>query len=424
MPSGTADDACAREVLVRLGRRAWRRPLAEAEVTLLVGIAKQGAMALGDFHKGLEFPVAALIQSPSFLFRAELGEADPTVPGRLRYDSWEMASRVSFLLWNSIPDDALLDAAERGELITDAGLATQVDRLLADPRARDGVRQLFTELFELDRLDELVKDPKLFVNTSPEIGPAARTETLMGLEDLIFERKGDYRDLFTTRRTFLDRKLASIYDVPAPAREGFGAHEWPEDSERVGLLGQLSVLALHAHSTSSSATRRGKFVRRVLLCVNLLPPPTDVDTSIPEPSGTARTLRDRVKEHLENPSCAVCHKVMDPIGLGLENFDGLGQWRLTDNDAPIDASGELDGTAFTSPRELAEAVRNHPNLAPCFVKSVYRFATGHLEESGEAEMLKWLAEDFAGAGHRVLPLIRQVALSPGFRLARAAKEGP
>ena len=414
-PAGVSDDACARSTLAALGRRVFRRPLTAAELTRLVTLAGTAARALGDFHRGLELSVAALLESPHFLFRVELGEPDPAAPGQLRFSAWELASRLSFLLWNTIPDDALLDAAERGELLSDAGLDAALDRLLASPRARVGLRSFFTDLLELYRLDELVKDPKVFVQASPELGPAAREETLRGIEHLVFDAPADYRELLTTRRTFLDRRLAAVYEVQAPARQGFGMHVWSEDSPRAGLLTQASVLALHAHSTSSSATRRGKFVRKVLLCANPAPPPVDVNTMLPEPSGNTPTLRDRVAVHLQNENCAVCHRFTDPIGLGLENFDGVGRYRATENGAVIDAPGELGKVPFSNPRELAAAVVAHPDFVPCFVKSVYRYAGGHLETAGEAGVLEDLTNDFAAGGHRVLPLLRLLVKSPGFR---------
>ncbi len=413
-PSGVEDAACAGSAVRSFGRRVWRRPLADEEVEGLVSIALEAARVRGDFFKGFEFAIAALLQSPHFLFRVEIGEQDGQ--GR-RFTDYEMAARLSFLLWDTGPDQALLDAAERGELTDDAGLAAQVERLLASPRARAGVRSFFSDLFNLRALDALSKDPTIFEHISPEVGPAAREETLLGLEWLIFEEDGDYRDVMTTRRTFLNRKLASIYSVPAPAREGFAEAELPEESERVGLLGQVSFLALNAHPVSSSVTLRGLFVRETLLCQDVPLPPSNVDTSIPEPSGETPTLRDRVAEHLENEACVGCHLRTDPIGLGLENFDGLGRFRLRDNEVLIDASGDLDGVAFEGPRGLAEALREHERLGPCLVRNLVRYANGHQEVPGEADMIDALSKAFEGRGHRVKALLFDLATSPGFRRA-------
>jgi hypothetical protein len=414
-PDSNVDLSCASRFVESFGRRAWRRPLEGDEIARITSTATTAGAALGDFYDGLEFAIAAILQSPSFLFRVELGEPDPDHEGGRRYTSYEMAARLSFLVWNTTPDDELLQAAEDGALVTDAGIQAQVDRLLASPRARAGLRTFFTDMFELHRLDSLSKDPTIFTHYSAELGPAAREETLADLEQLIFDLDGDYRDLFILDRTIVDRRLAAVYGVRAGSRDGFKEVSLPRDGQRRGLLGQVSVLALQAHPVSSSATKRGKFVRQVLLCGDVPPPPVNVNTALPEPTGTALTLRDRVKEHLTNPTCAGCHSLMDPIGLGLENFDGIGRLRSEDHGATINPSSELDGVPFADAWELAEAVRSHPKLPGCLARSMYRYATGNVESEGETEQLEALTRRFVRSGHSVLSLLRGVALSPGFR---------
>lgn len=411
-PAGVVDRACAEQSLRTLGRRVWRRPLSEVELAQLVEIGANAARQLGDFYAGLEFSVATLLQSPHFLFRREVGAE---IDGQRRHTGWETAERLSFFLWNTIPDDALLDAAARGELGDHPRYAEHVDRLLADPRAKQGVRAFFTEMLELDELDELRKDPTIFEHYTPELGGSAREETLRLIEYLVFEQDADYRDLMTTRTTFIDRRLASLYGVPAPSRDGFGRYDFPEGSERVGLLGHISVLALQAHASVSSPTLRGIFVRRNLLCGAIPPPPANVDTSIPEPLPGSVTLRDRVARHLEDPSCAGCHRLMDPLGLGLENFDAIGRWRDTESGEPIDTSGDINGVAFSTPSELAHTLAVTPDLTQCLMRTAYRYATGHKEVPGEAATLRDLSARFEQSGYRVLPLLRSVALSDGFR---------
>lgn len=412
-PTGAADAGCARRLLERIGLLTWRRPLDAGELDALVDVVTTVGAAEGAFEVGLRYGIAALLQSPWFLFRAEVGEP---ASGERVLTGWELASRLSYFLWNSTPDDALLEAAATGELSTDEGLERQARRMLDDPRAIDGVRNFFTEYLQLDQLDGLRKDPDVFTHMSPELGPAAREETLRLVEDFAFESEGDFRDLFTTRRTFIDRSLAALYDVPAPSREGFAETVLPADSPRRGLLGHASFLALHSHPVSSSATLRGRFVRETLLCGVIPPPPVNVDTSIPEPSADAPTLRERVAVHLEVDSCAGCHLLMDPIGLGLETFDGLGRYRSTEAGAVIDASGELDGVMFDDASELAEAVADHPSLASCFVRSVFRYANGRADESGDAELLAalsgWWERD---ADRRIQPLLVELVMSPAFR---------
>lgn len=417
-PAAVSDDACARSTLQALGRRLWRRPLEQDEVDRLVAISGKAATTLGDFHEGLQYGVAGLLQSPSFLYRPAVGEPDPTRPELRRYTAYEMASRLSFFLWNVTPDDELLDAAQSGALSSDAGLRQQAERLLASPKAREGARNFFNEYLGLEDLTQLSKDPTLFTYYSPEVGPSAREETLRLFEHFAFDLDADYRDLFTTRVTFVNPKLASMYGIQAPNLTGFGVTEHPEDSPRLGLLGHISLLALYAHPVSSSATLRGKFIRSRLLCSRIPDPPVNVNTALPEPSPELATLRLRVQEHLTNPDCATCHLSMDPIGLGLENFDGIGRFRRRENEALIDPSGDLDGAPFQDARGLANALHDHPDLPTCFVRNAYRYATGFLEETREAKTLDALNYDFRASGYKVRSLLLNIALSPAFRLAR------
>ncbi len=412
-PEATVDTACASSALAALARRAWRRPVTEDEVQRLTALADAASETLDDFDDGFEFGIAAVLQSPYFLYRVELGEDDGE--GGLRYSDVEMATRLAFFLWNTLPDEELLLAAEAGELTTDAGLEEQVVRMLADDKARQGMRAFFTELYELHQLDEMSKDPNLFVNMSEELGPSAREETLLLLEYLIFDQDADFRELFTTRTTFLDRELAMLYDVPAPSREGFGQTMLPADEGRRGLLGHVSVLAGQSHAVSTSVTLRGLFIRERMLCVNVDPPPADVDASIPEPDADAPTMRERVAVHLEEPFCAGCHQITDPIGLGLENFDGIGRWRLTENGATIDPSGELDGAGFEDAWGLGEALGQHPNLGPCLTEMLMQYSDGQHLDEGEEDLADWHAQGFAASGHSVLWLMQDIALSPGFR---------
>ncbi len=414
-PEGVDDEACATEVLGTLGARAWRRPLTGSELDRLVGLSMVAAETLGDLDEGLTYGISAILQSPRFLYRVDAGEVDPDDDSLRRYTNFEMASRLSFFLWNSPPDEALYEAAAQGELTTAEGLEAQALRLLDSERSRAGVLNFFSEMWALYHLDELSKDPMRFPHMSPEVGPSAREETLLGVEHLIFDLDGDYRELFTTYTTFLNRKLAAIYAVPAPAREGFAETQLPEDGHRRGLLGQVSFLALHSHPTGSSPTLRGVFVRETLLCQPIPLPPAGVDTSIPEPSPDLPTMRERIAVHIANPGCASCHNSTDVIGLGLENFDGLGRFRATESDVLIDASGTVDGVEFADAPELAEAIAYHPALPRCLVQSLYRYATGRVNESGESDLLNTLTNRFAHNDYRVKSLLVDIVMSPGFR---------
>jgi hypothetical protein len=252
---------------------------------------------------------------------------------------------------------------------------------------------------------------------SPDLGPSAREETLLGIEDLVFTKDADFRQIFTTQHTFIDRKLAALYNVRAPSLDGFGEAELSADGGRRGFLGQVSFLAPNSHATATSATRRGIFVRQVLLCQTVLPPPANLNTSIPEVSKDAPTLRDRVAIHLTDPYCAGCHNSMDKVGLGFENFDSLGGWRSTENEAVIDASGDLDGRDFDNAWELSGLLAESERFPRCLTKTLYQYATGHAEADGEEELVTWLSDDFARSDHSVKALMRSLALSEGFATA-------
>lgn len=414
-PTGPGDAACAGEVLAPLARRAYRRTPSPEELEALVAVAVNAGATLGDFHDGLEYGIAAILMTPDFLYRPALGGAAPE-GGAL--SQLELASRLAFFLWDTLPDDALLDHAEAGTL-EGAGLEAEVDRMLADPRLAQGLRAFATDWLELDRLSNLSKDSTMFRAASAELGPDAREETLRFLEHHFLTEEVPYRDIFTSRTTFVNRRLASIYGVEAPAREGFGAVTLPEDGERIGLLGHASLLSLHAHATSTSPTLRGKFIRTTLLCTEIPPPPASVETTIPPPSVDATTLRDRLAAHRDSPACAACHTALDPIGLGLEQFDGIGALRTLDNGAPIDASGHLDDRPFTTGRQLAELVAEHPELVSCFVERVFRYATGSEPEGDDEGALHDANQRFVGGGTRYRALVRAIALSPSFRAVRA-----
>ena len=414
-PQGDRDDECAAQFIERFGLRLWRRPLDEEEVRELILLAGRAAETLEDFYAGLEFVLARLIQSPHFMFRAELGEEDVDSASGRRFTEYDLASRLSYFLWNSTPDEELLTAAAEGQLSTRRGLIEQTERLLDSSRAREGLGFFFNDYLNLWKLAKVRKDSESFENYSGDLPRDARRETLKLLEHLTFDAQSDLRDMMTSRASFINPLLATIYRVPAPDPDGFAYIEFAEESQRAGVLTQVAFLSMHAHAIHSSATLRGKAVRTVLLCQDIPVPPVSVDTSIPEPSAGQKTLRERVAQHLTDPSCAGCHKLTDPIGLGLENFDALGSWRALDHGAVIDPSGELDGVDFDQPQELALAIANHPNFAPCFIQKLASYALGRPLDAEEEAWLETLTARLAHHRHRLLPVIKELIVSPLFR---------
>lgn len=414
-----ADDACAEEFVRVVGRRLLRRPLEPAEIDGRVVLARNAAADLSDFYGGLEVALATLLVSPEFLFRVELDEEDPDDASARRITSLTMASRLSYFLWNTAPDDELLAAGEAGDLVDDQALASQVDRILSSPRLDESVRALFSDMYEFDLIEQglVRKDTAIFPAYSQAVLQDAREQTLRVITDHLLEQDGDYRALFTTRSSFMTRPLGLVYRVPVASPDGWESFRFPNDSRRAGLLTHVSLLALHSHPGRSSPTLRGKFIREVLLCQDVPPPPGDIDFSMfaDEAALSSSTARDRLEVHNNDPACAGCHGLMDPLGLALEHLDGLGMERETENGEVIDASGELGGTTFEGPPTLGATIAAEPALTRCFVQTLYRYAVGREPEAGESDLLDYLTESFAHSGYRLRELLRELVLSDGFR---------
>lgn len=411
------DRACVSAFTQSMAEALFLRPLKPDALDALVGLAEVHMETLGDFEASLEFVLSTLLQSPSFLFRTEHGTTH-TSSGAVGYDSRAMASRLSYFLWGSGPDEWLNERAAAGALDIDAGedYAATVDAMLEDPRAHAGIRTFFSDMLRLSELDTLLKDSTVYPQAVSTFGQSAREGTLRFIEYHVFETSGDYRDLLTSRETFVDPLLAIVYRVPAANLEGFGRVTLPVESRRRGLLGQASILALHSHAVTTSATLRGLFVRETLLCGEIPDPPPGVVTVIPEATGDSPTLRDRVAIHLQDPVCSSCHLLMDPIGLSLEQFDAIGQFRTEEGGAMIDASGTWLGRRFEDAADMTERLRNDPAFLACFPRTVFRYAMGRLDTPADEVTLEELEADFASQEYRVLDLFRAVATHPSFRV--------
>lgn len=419
-----ADARCAAQFLGSVGRLLYRRPLSIPELDQIVAGAGSTADRMKDFYAGLAVALEGMLVSPDMLFVVDLTEPDSASPGQRRLDSYSMASRLSFFLWNAAPDDHLLKMAARGDLQKPDGLASAVDYLLASPRLETGVRALFDDMLGFDDFAVLSKDGAIYPAFVGDTVQDAREQTLRIIVDQLLVRKADYRDLFTTRSIFISPSLGPLYGVTAPP--GWTPYEIPEGSPRIGLLTQIAFLASHAHPGRSSATRRGKALRELLLCQVVPRPPPNVDFSlIEDPKSTIRTARERLAAHRANPVCAGCHKITDPIGLALENFDGAGQYRVTERGAPIDASGNLDGKNFDDPRGLAKSLHDAPGLTSCMVRRAYSYATGAEFKAADKPMLAYLNTQFADSQYRVPDLLRTIVLSRAFsHVAEAAAPAP
>jgi len=414
---------CAARFFAETGRMLFRRPLSDAQTEHFVSLAQDGASQLDDFHEGIRLGLYAMLVAPDFLFRIE--RVDPQDPSRL--DPYSRAERLSFFLTNAPPDDELLQAAQDGELGRTRGVRAQAERLIASDRFESAVRSFFADMMEFDAFDELSKDPEIYPAFNSDLAHDAQEQTLRTIAEHVVAEDGDYRDLFTLRETFLTRALGVVYRTPVPAAQGWQAVRFAPDAGRAGIQSHVSFLALHAHPGRSSPTLRGYALRQVFLCQEVPDPPANVNfTAIEEHVGEANvTARDRLSIHNTEPSCAGCHKVMDPLGLALESYDGLGTSRTHENGELIDLAGELDGTAFSTPDGLAQALRDHPETPRCLAQRMYTSAVGRDIEWDERYYLDWLIEEFADDGHSVRDLMRRIATSENFfTVARRTAERP
>ncbi len=415
-----ADDACAGAFLARVGRLLYRRPLSEDQLEAYVDAAAIAARTTGDFYQGIEFSLAAMLSSPQFLFR----EAR-TVPARGSVhvlDAYAKASQLSFFLWNSGPDLLLLEAAAKGVLDRPRGLSREVDRMMESPRLEAGLRAFFTDNFGFDKITSLTKDAAIFPEFSAQVAEDAQEQTLRTILDVVLTRNADYREIFTTKKTFLTQQLGSIYRVPAISDAPNGApdtwqeYEFAADDPRAGILTHISFTALHSPAGRGSPTLRGKALREIMMCQPVPPPPGDVPFNIINDTSNPlyRTARKRLAAHAANPVCAGCHKITDPIGLALETFDGQGKFRTTENRETLDTSGTLDGVAYQDAAGLARAVRDNPATTTCIVNRLSAYALGRATAPGEKAWVAHLQKAFADGGYRATTLMRAIAVSREF----------
>lgn len=418
-----ADDACTAQVVRTFGRTLLRRPLGDDDIATRVAAAAQTTAAQQDYYAGLQLALTSLLVSPEFLFRVEAGDPAPLEeqPNRLQLTDLSLASRLSYFLWNRGPDEALLAAAERGELQQPEGIAREVDRMLASGHLAAGVRAFFEDVFLFDQFDNLNKDVTQYPLFNTHMAADAREQTLRFIVDQLVAKQADYRTLFTSRQLPMTRSLGPLYGLPVRAAEGWEEAMLPPGQPRAGLLSHASFAMLFAHPGRSSPTLRGVFLREALLCQGIPEAPADVDFTrfVQDVTAVHNTARDRLEVHSTQASCKGCHVLTDPIGLGLENFDGIGKFRTAENGAPIDTSGKFDGRAFANAAELGQAFADNPQVPACLVQNLYRYAVGRKQTNGERPLLRYLEDAFAGHGYQVPALMREIATSEAFRTATA-----
>lgn len=423
------DRNCAGRFFADYGRQLYRRPLEDGEMNSLLTLAAQATRISGSFRKGLEIGLARLLISPNFVFRVERAIPDPRKSGAMRLDDYSLAARVSFLLWDAPPDQQLLDAAARGDLSQPDLLAKQVDRLLASSRFNEGVRAFFSDMLGYDQFQGLAKDQALYPKFNSDLANDAREQTLLTIVNLLVTEDGDYRDLFTTRKTFMNRSLGALYKVPVNVQGmgGWAPYTFPENSHRGGILSLAGFLMLDpTHEGRSSPTIRGKSIREQLLCQPVPQPPPNVDFAIVQDVSNPlyKTARQRLTVHQENPACAGCHALTDPIGLSIENYDAIGNFRNHENEAPIDASGTFDGKPYVGLTGLSQGLHDSPDVPSCLVQRVYEYGIGREAAPQDGAWLEQAAARFGADRYRFPGLMRRIAMSAALAAARTDAPAP
>jgi hypothetical protein len=416
------EDACAERFITEFGRSAYRRPLSGDEVSQLLAVHQTAADEF-DFATGVRLTLTAMLQSPHFLYRVEFGEP---VDGSdvLKVAPYELASRLSYFLWGTMPDAELFAAAAEGRLAEPEDVAKQATRMLADARARATVRDFHGQWLELKRIEELEKDDEAFPEFELDLRPLLRAEAEEFLDHVIWDDKGDLDSMYLAPYTFLNGALSEYYGLDGPSGDGFQKFDLPA-GQASGFLTQGGLLSVLAKPNQTSPIHRGKFVRERLLCQVVPPPPDNVDITPPEVDPNLPT-RERFKQHSTDPSCSGCHSMMDPIGFGFEHFDGIGRWREVEAGQPIDATGEiLGGTTkgtFDGVPELASLLVDSPEVERCMTLQWFRYAYGRADAKEDTCTIDDLTRQFAGSGRRIQDLIVALTQSEAF-LFRRAPEG-
>jgi mono/diheme cytochrome c family protein len=421
-PSVASDEMpCARQILSALARRAYRRPVTDVDLQDLMRFYTMGR-GEGNFDLGIQRALERLLVSSQFLFRMERVPAN-TAPGTAyRVSDLELASRLSFFLWSSIPDDALLDVAIAGKLKDPTVLELQVRRMLADPRSESLVTNFAAQWLFLRDIEAKQPDEVLFQNFDETLRQALRRETELFI-DSVFRENRNVLDLLTANYTFLNERLARHYDIPNIKGSYFRRVTLPEGSVRGGLLGQGSVLTITSYSTRTSPVLRGKWVLENLLSSAPPPPPPNIpslETEGPEP-GQALTMREAMARHRTNPSCAGCHARMDPIGFAMENFDAVGRWRDADGGQPIDASGVFpEGTRFEGIAGLKkELLRQPEQFVHTVAERLLMYAVGRNLQYYDAPSVRAIVRESAEARFTLSSLVLGVVKSRPFQMREA-----
>jgi len=417
----TDEEACAEKILANLAHHAYRRPVTADDMKQLLGLYRQGAQSAG-FEAGVRLALQKVLVSPAFIFRAEYDAPDAAPRSAHRVSDIELASRLSFFLWSSIPDDELLGVAERGQLSDKAMLASQVKRMLADPRSHELVKNFTGQYLFLRNIERISPDPASLPNFDENLRQSLAKETELLVESTVREDRS-VADLLKTDYTFLNERLAEHYGM-----KGIYGNEFRRvtltDPNRHGLLGQASILTVTSYPNRTAPTIRGKWVLLQILGTPPPPPPPNVPSLKNDETTKNLTMRQRMELHRSNPTCAACHRMMDPLGFALENFDGLGQWRenMGVGTGPIDSSGVLpDGTKFNGPAGLRDVLMTKQDMfIETFTEQLLTYALGRGVEEYDHPILRQIKRDAATEDYRWSSIILGIVNSAPFQMRRVS----
>jgi mono/diheme cytochrome c family protein len=414
------EESCAKQILSTFARRAYRRPVTDADLEMPLKLFGD-TLAAGGFEGGIERGLRALLISPEFLFRVEQDPANIAPNTAYRLTDLELASRLSFFLWSSIPDDELLDVAIAGKLKQPAVLEKQVRRMLADARSETLVNNFAEQWLYLRNLETIIPDARLFPDFDDNLRRAMRRETELFFESIMREDR-NVVDLLSANYTFLNERLAKHYGIPNVYDSNFRRVTFDANNVRGGLLGQASILTVTSYGDRTSPVIRGKWILTNI--VGLPPPPPPPNVPPLKDNGTAGkvlTMRERMAAHRSVQPCAGCHSLMDPVGFSLENYDAVGRWRTSEEDVPIDASGGLpDGVQFTGVSGLRHALLSRPELfVTTLTEKLLTYGLGRGLESYDGAAVRKIVRDAHGNDYRFSSIILGIVNSTPFQMRRS-----
>jgi hypothetical protein len=418
-PQKVGEATCGHQFIRDFLPRAFRRPPTDAETKEFVEQFDAAHTEYG-FVTAIEMTIQAALQAPQFLYRIEFVRPSGPAAGEVtEVDDFDMASRLSYFLWASMPDDTLLEAARNDELSSPDQIASQVQRMLDDPRAEQSIRQFHRQWLGLDDFDSVVKDADKFPTFESSMTDDWRKSLVRFVLDTYLSDGGDFEALMTSPTVYLSDQLAELYGLPT-RDDGQDAYALPEH-ERAGLITQPGLMALLSNANQASPIRRGVWIREKLFCQHIPPPPPNLVTEPPDPDPNA-TTRERFKQHTEKQACASCHRLIDPIGLGLSNFDGVGRFQTTQAGRTIDNSGEVADTrdpdiegSFQGGAELARRLADSRQIKNCITQKWFTFAMGRAPSDREACALHRVQQAFDESGGDFETLLSTLATSEAFR---------